>query len=94
MRVCLHATSIKRRLGLFGGFEQENRETVKKVIEVFHGPDVKWEDYVDLGYKRKGQDVRYALNDDKLRSLGWAPQKIFNEEIEKVVKFYIDNFKW
>ena len=47
-----------------------------------------------LGYKRKGQDVRYALNDDKLRSLGWAPQKIFNEEIEKVVKFYIDNFKW
>ena len=75
-------------------FEQENRETVKKVIEVFHGPDVKWEDYVDLGYKRKGQDVRYALNDDKLRSLGWAPQKIFNEEIEKVVQFYIDNFKW
>ena len=64
-----------------GGFEQENRETVRKVIE-------------DLGFKRKGQDVRYALNDDKLRTLGWKPQKVFNEEIQKVVQFYIDNFKW
>ena len=77
-----------------GGFEQENRETVKKVIEVFHGPEANWEDYVDLGFKREGQDVRYALNDDKIRSLGWEPQKIFNEEIHKVVQFYIDNFKW
>ncbi len=77
-----------------GGFEQENRETVRKVIEVFHGPEANWEDYVDLGFKRKGQDVRYALNDDKLRALGWKPQKVFNEEIEKVVQFYKDNFKW
>ena len=77
-----------------GGFEQENRETVRKVIEVFHGTGEKWQQYVDLGYKRLGQDVRYALNDDKLRSLGWEPQKVFNEEIQKVVQFYIDNFKW
>ena len=77
-----------------GGFEQENRETVRKVIEVFHGPEANWEDYVDLGFKREGQDVRYALNDDKLRSLDWKPQKEFNEEIQKVVQFYIDNFKW
>jgi dTDP-glucose 4,6-dehydratase len=77
-----------------GGFEQQNKETVKKVIEVFHGPEANWEDYVDLGFKREGQDVRYALNDDKLRALGWKPQKVFNEEIHKVVQFYIDNFKW
>ena len=77
-----------------GGFEQQNKETVKKVIEIFHGPEANWEDYVDLGFKREGQDVRYALNDDKLRALGWKPQKVFNEEIHKVVQFYIDNFKW
>ena len=77
-----------------GGFEQENRETVKKIIESFHGPEANWLDYVDLGYKREGQDVRYALNDDKLRSLGWKPEKIFNEEIPKLVQFYKHNFKW
>jgi len=77
-----------------GGFEQENRETVRKIIKAYHGTDKDWVQYVDFGYKRLGQDVRYALNDDKLRSLGWKPEKIFNEEIEKVVQFYIDNFKW
>jgi len=77
-----------------GGFEQENRETVRKIIKAYYGTDKNWEQYVDLGYKRLGQDVRYALNDDKLRSLGWKPQKIFNEEIQKVVQFYVDNFKW
>ena len=77
-----------------GGFEQQNRETVKKIIQSFHGPEANWLDYVDLGYKRVGQDVRYALNDDKLRSLGWKPEKIFNEEIPKLVQFYKHNFKW
>jgi len=77
-----------------GGFEQENRETVRKIIECFHGKEANWLDYVDLGYKRQGQDVRYALNDDKLRSLGWKPQKTFNEEIPKLVEFYKNNFRW
>tara|TARA_R100000152_G_C6782181_1_gene218830 strand:- start:775 stop:1731 length:957 start_codon:yes stop_codon:yes gene_type:complete len=77
-----------------GGFEQENRETVKNIIEAYHGTGKNWQQYVDLGYKRLGQDVRYALNDDKLRALGWKPQKSLNEEIPKLVQFYKDNFKW
>ena len=90
----INSRKTNETYNIAGGFEQENRETVRKVIEVFHGSGIDWQDYVDLGFKRKGQDVRYALNDDKLRSLGWKPEKKFNEEIEKVVKFYIDNFKW
>tara|TARA_A100001515_G_scaffold26022_2_gene19952 strand:- start:10460 stop:11416 length:957 start_codon:yes stop_codon:yes gene_type:complete len=77
-----------------GGFEQENRETVKQIIKAYHGTDENWLQYVDLGYKRLGQDVRYALNDDKLRSLGWKPEKTLNEEIPKMVQFYRNNFKW
>ena len=77
-----------------GGFEQENKETVKQIIKAYCGTDEDWQQYVDLGYKRLGQDVRYALNDDKLRALGWKPQKIFNEEVPKLVQFYKNNFKW
>ena len=77
-----------------GGFEQENRDTVKAIIKAFNGTDKNWQEYVDFGYKRLGQDVRYALNDDKLRSLGWKPEKIFNEEVPNLVQFYKDNFKW
>jgi len=77
-----------------GGFEQTNIETVSKVLKCYFGEDREWSDYLDLSYVRKGQDVRYALNDDKLRSHGWRPQKEFDQEIEEIVKYYKHNFKW
>ncbi len=77
-----------------GGFEQQNIETTRKIIECFHGSDKNYMDHLDLGFKRPGQDVRYALNDDKLRLLGWKPEKQFDEELPKIVKYYTKNFKW
>ena len=90
----INSGKINETYNVAGGFEQENRETVRKIIESYHGTDKNWEQYVDFGYKRLGQDVRYALNDDKLRALGWKPEKIFNEEVPKLVQFYKNNFKW
>ena len=77
-----------------GGFEQENRETVRKVIKSFMGNDNEWDNYVDLTYAREGQDVRYALNDEKLRGLGWSTTKNFDTEIDNIVQYYTNNFKW
>ena len=77
-----------------GGFEQKNIDTVLKVIDHFHESEYKWEDHVDFSYSREGQDVRYALNDDKLRALRWAPKKKFDEEIYDIVNYYKDNFIW
>ena len=77
-----------------GSFEQQNKETVRKIIMNYYGTDINWEDYVNLDHIRPGQDVRYSLDDTKLRSLGWKPEKIFDIEIEKIVLFYKNNFKW
>jgi dTDP-glucose 4,6-dehydratase len=77
-----------------GGFEQKNADTVKKIINCYYNTDKNWLDYVDLSHKRPGQDVRYALSDDKLRNLGWTPQKRFDDEIENIVSYYTNNFKW
>ncbi len=77
-----------------GGFEQKNADTVKKIINCYYNTDKNWLDYVDLSFKRPGQDVRYALSDEKLRSLGWAPQKNFDDEITHIVSYYTNNFKW
>ena len=77
-----------------GGFEQKNIDTVLKVIDCFHESGYKWEDYIDFSYSREGQDVRYALNDDKLRALGWSPKRIFADEIGDIVKYYKENFIW
>ena len=76
-----------------GGFEQSNYETVKKLIKVYNGSDT-IEDYLDLSYYRKGQDVRYALDDSKLRSLGWEPKAIFDQELEGIVDYYRHKFIW
>ena len=77
-----------------GGFEQKNADTVKKVINCYYNNDKNWLNYVDLSYKRQGQDVRYALSDEKLRNLGWKPQRKFDDEISQIVSYYVKNFKW
>lgn len=79
-----------------GGFEQENIETVRKVIQNFIPLSKKddWKQYIDFSYDRVGQDVRYALDDSKLRSLGWEPKREFDKEISSIVKYYKNNFIW
>ena len=77
-----------------GGFEQKNKDTVKKIITSFYGKEEGWENYVDLGHVRPGQDVRYSVNDEKIRNLGWKPIKVFDDEIGNIVQHYKENFRW
>lgn len=78
-----------------GGFEQKNIDTATQIINnFFEGNAIEVSKYLDLGFKRPGQDVRYALSDKKLRSLGWEPKKVFQEELPTIIKYYKDNFKW
>lgn len=78
-----------------GGFEQKNISTAIQIIDnYFNGNAGDVSDYLDLGFKRPGQDIRYALNDEKLRKLGWSPKKVFWCELPEIVKYYKNNFKW
>jgi dTDP-glucose 4,6-dehydratase len=76
-----------------GGFEQSNIDTVSKIIKLYT-KDKNYDNYLDLSFSRQGQDVRYALNDNKLRLLGWKPQAIFDKELPDIVDYYKDNFIW
>ena len=76
-----------------GGFEQSNLDTVSKIITLCTNSQ-NAEKYLDFSYSRVGQDVRYALNDDKLRNIGWSPKKVFDEELPEIVKYYKENFIW
>ena len=78
-----------------GGFEQSNIDTVKKVINAYYGKEMpNYEDFINFGIERPGQDIRYALNDDKIRNLGWKPLCNFDEEIVHIVEYYKTNFIW
>lgn len=78
-----------------GGFEQSNIDTVKKVIDCyFNDSNIDYSQYINFGLERPGQDVRYALNDDKIRNLGWRPACNFDVEIVDIVEHYKRNFIW
>ena len=77
-----------------GGFEQKNIDTAIKIFECYFGEKRNWDEYLDLSHVREGQDVRYALDDSRLRLLGWEPKKQFDQEIINIVDYYKNNFKW
>ena len=106
MRMWLHAADtatavttiidagVKNEIyNIAGDCELQNSIVVEKIIkEMFD--DNNFEKYCDFTYSRDGQDVRYSLDDSKLRSLGWKPVKNFNEELPIIVNFYKENFIW
>tara|TARA_Y100000593_G_C4303908_1_gene334769 strand:+ start:446 stop:1399 length:954 start_codon:yes stop_codon:yes gene_type:complete len=77
-----------------GDYEQKNIDTVKKILDLYIEKDVNYNNYLDLTYNRDGQDVRYSVDDSKLRKLGWKPIAIFDTELSEIVNFYKDNFIW
>ena len=77
-----------------GGFEQKNIDTAIKIFECYFEEKRNWDEYLDLSHVREGQDVRYALDDSRLRLLGWEPKKQFDQEIINIVDYYKNNFKW
>ena len=48
---------------------------------------------VDFHSSRPGHDLRYALNGDKMKEMGWVPSDI-RKRIQEVVKWTLDNKRW
>ena len=73
--------------------ELENIEVCNKLADIYlekYNPEIIY----DFSYQRPGQDLRYALDDSKLRNLGWKEEAIFDEEIIKIADYYKDKFIW
>lgn len=78
-----------------GGEEKKNKDVVKEVIQLyFEDPKVNWKEHVDLSFVRPGQDVRYAVDDSKLRSIGWEPKANFSEKLKDIVHDCKVHFRW
>jgi dTDP-glucose 4,6-dehydratase len=80
-----------------GGFEQKNIDTAKKVISLFLNQNIENSNldlYIDFSTQRPGEDIRYSLDDSKLRRLGWKPIKNFDDELPNIVEYYKNKFIW
>lgn len=77
-----------------GNYETDNLTVVKKIIALYTGQHINDIDDYIMPSERPGQDVRYAVDDSKLKDLGWEPKANFDEELAKIVKYYTENFIW
>ena len=73
-----------------GDDERENLEIVSRILELT-GADPSLVRHVE---DRAGHDRRYSLDTAKLRALGWAPQKPFEEGIAETIGWYQENRAW
>jgi len=89
----VNSNKVNEIFNISSNFEQTNYETVSKIVKIYHGKDNPNE-FIDVTYSRPGIDMRYSLNDTKLRSLGWVSLKDFDEEIPKIVEYYKNRFIW
>jgi dTDP-glucose 4,6-dehydratase len=77
-----------------GNYEEQNILIAMQIMESFFPNSVAPEEHLDLGITRPGQDVRYSIDDAKLKALGWQPRAVFEVELVKIVQYYSQNFVW
>jgi len=64
-----------------GDIELPNIEVLRKLAAILGVPGK--DAYVQIP-NRVGQDVRYSLDDSRIRALGWKPQRDFDQELRKI----------
>lgn len=77
-----------------GNYEEQNIVIARQIVNLFHNKITGLDEHLDLSIQRPGQDVRYSINDSKLRQLGWQPKAVFETELAKIVNYYSKTFVW
>ena len=68
------------------GHEVQNIEIARKIVDTVGAS----EDQIEFVEDRPGHDQRYALNTEKMRSLGWEPEWSFEEGLERTIEYYLE----
>ena len=74
-----------------GHNEMRNIDIVKMICREVGKP----ESLITFVTDRKGHDMRYAIDPEKIHSeLGWLPETKFEDGLRKTVRWYLDNRAW
>ena len=75
------------------GSEELNNLQLAQIIAEAQDKELKYE-LVDFHSARPGHDLRYALDGEKMKSIGWTPAKSVRQRIAEVTKWTLDNERW
>ena len=73
-----------------GGEELSNRELTERILSHL---GVGWDRVVNVA-DRLGHDLRYSVNDNKIRALGYAPTVTFDEGLDRTIEWYRASEQW
>ncbi len=73
-----------------GGHELANVDVVRQIASALNLPASAIHSVAD----RLGHDRRYAVNDEKLRALGYRPAVSFNEGLAETIRWYQEHRAW
>jgi dTDP-glucose 4,6-dehydratase len=78
------------RYNIGGGVELTNIQMIKLILEIM-GKDVnRYTDWLNFVTDRKGHDMRYAMNAEKIyNELGWRAKTNIIHGLEKTVEWYL-----
>lgn len=79
------------KFNVVGATELDNLELAQYIAEV-QGRDLVYE-MVDFHSQRPGHDLRYALDGEKMKNMGWEPQPVF-QRLQEVVEWTLQNDRW
>ena len=87
----VHSGRVGEVYNIGGHNEMKNIDIVKLIVKELG----KSEDLITHVTDRKGHDMRYAIDPEKIHSeLGWLPETMFAEGIKKTIRWYLDNRSW
>ncbi len=74
-----------------GNNERKNIEVVLTILKQLN----KSEDLITYVTDRKGHDLRYGINADKIKNeLGWSAKYNFENGIKETINWYLENKEW
>lgn len=83
---------IGDKYNIVGEKEVDNLSLAKFIAKVLKR-DLIYEP-IDFHSSRPGHDLRYALDDKNLKTLGWVQPKNFEESLKKTILWTVENKKW
>ncbi len=87
----IHKGRVGEVYNIGGHNEMKNIDIVRIICKALNKP----ESLIAHVEDRKGHDMRYAIDPEKIHSeLGWLPETKFEDGIRKTIQWYLDNKEW
>lgn len=87
----IHKGRVGEVYNIGGHNEMKNIDIVKIICKALGKP----ESLITYVTDRKGHDMRYAIDPTKIHNeLGWLPETMFADGIQKTIQWYLDNKEW